>query len=136
MSHWVEQYIGIPYGKGGTTTDFFDCWGLVRYIQREHFNLDLPIIDVDSDNMRQVIKSFKSNDELHNWYSVDKPKNGTAVLLSQAQNSSHVGVWIDVDGGKLLHCLQNSGVILSSRANLQTAGWSNIRYYEHIENKK
>jgi len=125
----IEQYIGIPYGKGGNTLDFFDCWGFVRYIQKNHYNLDLPIINVDSSNMLKVMRNFKNNEELGNWEEINKPNEGSAVLLSQASNPSHVGVWTN---NGLLHCVKGMGVIFSSMRNLQSTGWSHIRYYEHI----
>lgn len=133
MIHWAEQYVGTPWVKGGNDLDGFDCWGFVRYVQKKHFGILVPIIDVDAHNIRAVMKAFKTNPELKKWERIDKPVDGSAVLLSQATNPSHVGVWINVDGGGLLHCVQGMGVIFSTLRNLQNAGWSNIRYYEHIE---
>ena len=124
----INQYIGIPYKKAGNDINGFDCWGFVRYIQKEYYNLELPIISVDSSNMLSVMRNFKSNDEIANWEEQQTPSEGCAVLLTQSANPSHVGVWTN---NGLLHAVKGMGVIFSSKRNLQATGWSNLKYYQH-----
>lgn len=129
--NWANKYIGIPYEKGGQTLDAFDCWGLFHFIQKEHFNLDLPFIDVDAGNILQVAKELKNNEEKQNWQQIKMPKNGCAVLMAHARYPSHVGIWLDIDAGGVLHCVKGIGVIFSTLTALKLAGWGRIEFYEH-----
>lgn len=131
MTHWANQYIGRPWENGAQGPDAFDCWGLARFIQREHFARDLPAVDVDAMDILAVAREIKGNGERTKWSLVDTQADGDAVLLAHARYPSHVGVWIDVDGGGLLHCVKGPGVIFSTLSALRLAGWGHIEFYRY-----
>ena len=39
---WVDGYIGIPFVLGGRERTGLDCWGLVRLVLREQFQVEVP----------------------------------------------------------------------------------------------
>lgn len=39
---WASDYIGLPFADHGRTREGADCWGLVRLVYAEVFNLALP----------------------------------------------------------------------------------------------
>lgn len=129
--HWAVQYIGRPWVKKAQGPDNFDCWGLLRYVQKHHFNTEVPIISVDADDLRAVINAFESHPEKKQWHLVKQPAEGDGVLMRQGRRDSHVGVWLDVDGGGVLHCVQGIGVVFSDSYSLKMNGWNNIEYYRH-----
>lgn len=127
--HWAMNYLGKPWVSGKQGPDAFDCWGLVRYVQRWHYNRELSEIHVDADNVRAVVKEFTSHNERQNWQAVDAPQDGDCLLLSQSKEPTHVGVWLDVDGGGLLHAVKGTGVVFSSRANIKLMGYNILGAY-------
>lgn len=133
MSDW-GKYIGIPWENGAQGPDAYDCWSFFRDMQRTHFERELPIISVNANSIKTVISEFQSNDEYTNWEQVEmfsQLEGGDAVLMSQSRYPSHVGIWIEVDGGGVLHCVQGSGVIFSSAVGIGRDGWSNVKLYKY-----
>lgn len=132
--HWAAQYIGRPWVNGGQGPDSFDCWGFFRHVQANHYGIDTPLINIDADNYRAVINGFKGHAELQHWPQVNQPQDGDAVLLRHAKYPSHVGVWLDIDGGGVLHCVRGEGVVFSTLTALGFSGWGKIEYHRHASN--
>lgn len=127
--HWAFNYLGKPWESGKEGPDAFDCWGLVRYVQKLHYQRELSAIHVDADNVRAVVQAFSSNDERTRWQQVAIPQDGDCLLLSQSKEPTHVGVWLDVDGGGLLHAVKGTGVVFSSAANIRLMGYNILGAY-------
>lgn len=134
MTHWASQYIGRPWTVGGQGPDSFDCWGFVRFVQKEHYGRDLPFIDIDANNLRATIKGMMFHDVRKVWENVSRPSDGDAVLMAHGKYPTHVGIWVDVDGGGVLHCTRGEGVVFSSLSALRIAGWGRIEYYRYVGN--
>lgn len=132
--HWAFKYIGTPWENGAQGPDAYDCWSFFRHIQGEKFGIDVPVIDVDANNFRTVINNMVGHEEHQNWRSVQEPKEGDAVLMAHMRYPSHVGVWLDVDGGGVLHCTRGEGVVFSSKSSLKNSGWTKVEYYRHASN--
>jgi hypothetical protein len=135
--HWAVELIlrGITWEKGAQGPHSYDCWSFLRYVQKEYFNIEVPLIGIDADNLRDVVKALKSHPEFAHWDIQSKPSHGDSVLMSQGKEYSHVGVWIEIDGGGVLHCVRGSGVIFSDLTSLKLAGWNNIEFYTHASHR-
>ena len=127
MTHWAEQYIGEPYEPQAN-----DCWAFCRRVWHVHFGFDVPVVTVAGTNLRAITRAFSYHEERDQWQPVDVPAEGDAVLLAHSKYPSHVGIWIDADGGGVLHCQDPMGVVFSSRAALQRAGWARLQFYRRI----
>lgn len=132
--HWAFGYLGRPWVNGAQGPDAFDCWSFFRHIQSTHFGIDVPIYAIDANNFRAVAETILAADERSAWISVPLPTEGCAVLMAHAKYPSHVGVWLDVDGGGVLHCVRGEGVVFSSISSLKTCGWGRVEYYKHVSN--
>lgn len=124
MTHWAADYIGEPWIAGT-----HDCWAFVRRVWRDHFNLEVPPVDVDACNKMACMRAFAGHEERASWHNVDTPREGDAVLLSQSKHPSHVGVWIDADGGGVLHCIEGTGVVFQTVGSMRAAGWHGMEFY-------
>jgi len=123
-AHWAARYIGDAWINGD-----HDCWGFFRRVQAEQFGLDLPRIDVDACSALICRRAFASNAERDRWLAVEVPAEGDAVLMGKNKRPAHVGVWIDVDGGAVLHCVEHAGVVVQNRPALRLSGWQILGLY-------
>jgi len=126
--HWAVDYIGIPWHAQGDGPDQFHCWSFVRHIQARHFDRILPEIPNPEDTL-PVLRAFKSHPERRRWDLVSVPMDGDCVLMRQSRQPSHIGVWLDVDGGGILHCARGCGVVFQRRTTLVQSGWQIDGYY-------
>ncbi len=129
--HWAEELIGRPWIAGGRGPDAFDCWGLVRFCWRERFGIEVPEISVDAADLRAVLAGFRDHPERRRWCRVEparerareRAREGDGVLMRQSRYPVHVGLWLAVDGGGVLHAVRDSGVVFQIPADLATHGW-------------
>ena len=120
--HWAVQYLGKPWKDGAVGPDFYDCWGLAVWVLREHFNTPLPPRPaVLSEDDKQVVKlMFGKDGNSSRWKAIEKPVDGCLVAMAGSKYSRlHVGVYLDVDGGKVLHCQQGKGTVAQSLDDLR-----------------
>ena len=122
------DYIGRPWINGQQ-----DCWTLVRDIYRDHLAIDLPAIAIDADNLRQVLKAFENDDNLSLWQPIPVPEHLCLVFFTPGHHrATHCGLWLDVMGGRFLHCHRKAGVVFEDRVTLEQNGWCHPRFYRHV----
>lgn len=123
---WAGDYIGLPWNPPER-----DCWSFFREIQKDRFGLDVPIIDFDPNDLRACTQAIAHDPERARWDEVETPVNGCAVLMARAKQPVHVGIWLDIQGGRVLHCAPGSGVLCQTLESLRLSGWGQIRFYTH-----
>lgn len=126
--HWAENYIGLPWSATGEGPDAFHCWAFVCLVQDRHFGRILPSI-ANPEDLLAIARDFRDHPERKRWDQVDVPAEADCVLMRQARYPIHVGVWLDVDGGGVLHCAQEAGVAFQSVTALAANGWRIEGYY-------
>jgi|LakMenEpi03Aug12_release.lakeMendotaPanAssembly.Ray.scaffolds.fasta_scaffold08531_13 hypothetical protein len=134
MIHWASQYIGKPWESGAQGPDAFDCYGFFRHVQREHFGIEVQIVNVDAGSIAATVRAFDDKGRFDGWRQVDEPADGDAVLMSQARHPSHIGVWIidralGINGA--LHCVEGAGVIYSTPQALRHDGWGKQTFWRN-----
>lgn len=130
--HWAQQYLGLPWESGAQGPHAFDCWALVRHVQRQHYGRALPVIQVDALNQAVVHHTFATHPERQRWEQVAQPQDGDAVLTHKGRQADHVGVYLAVDGGRVLHAVPGSGVVCTRLHALVRLGWSPIEFYRFV----
>lgn len=121
--HWADAYIGAPFESGASGPAAYDCWGLLRAVLREHFGRVLPALGHDARSLRSCVLTAAEEVASPRWRAVELPAEGDAVLMARARHPSHVGVWLDADGGRVLHCLEGAGVVCVPPRRLALDGW-------------
>jgi hypothetical protein len=124
-SHWAAAYIGQPWQRGT-----MDCWAFFRRVQADHYGRQVPACgSPDSRDLLAVARALRDDPERQIWRQVDAPRDGDAVLMGKGRHPTHIGVWIEADGGGVLHSQQHSGVIFTRLPALRALGWQLIEFY-------
>ena len=111
--HWASQYIGLPWVAGSS-----DCWSFARRVWRERFGWDVAVIDVDATSRLASLRAFDDHPEYGHWQSVSEPREGDACLMGKSERPSHIGIYLQANGGGVLHSLEIAGVVFTPVAAL------------------
>lgn len=128
---WSNKYIGIPYTAGGRDENGIDCWGLVRLVYKNEFNIQLPgfedqYLESDSERTQELIAQYREG-----WEAVEVPTEGCVILLRVMGHVSHIGIMIN--NHQFLHAQRGSG---SSIQDIEGTRWKDriAGYYKYVEN--
>ncbi|MCG8522104.1 MAG: host specificity factor TipJ family phage tail protein [Pseudomonadales bacterium] len=130
MAHWANAHIGKPWEVAAEGPDSFDCYGLLRHVQQKHFGVEMPkLAEVDRGSILAVVRAIRRNPENQMWQEIETPKEGCVVKMFKDGEPDHIGIWLDEDGGGVLHCVKAYGVCYDSRFELETLGWRGLRFF-------
>jgi cell wall-associated NlpC family hydrolase len=95
MVEWAEKYVGIPYILHGSDINGCDCYGLIKIIYENEFDIKLPDYNnhytpnTDDDEIIDIYKK-----EVRKWKQVQTPKIGSVIYFVISGQPKHVGVVI------------------------------------------
>lgn len=122
------DYIGIPWEAGMQGPDAYDCMGFFRFLQKKHFQIDVPeIIAPDYDDPTVLVSLFAAHPERKRWVQIPKPEHGCAVIV---RKPLHIGTWLDLDGGGVLHCVRGCGVVFTRDSSWHVSGFGRCEYFK------
>lgn len=107
----ILNYINKKWESGATGPDKYDCHGLVVDIQKNVYNKTMPDVKVNSDSLFSVVKAISKNKIWNQFKKIDKPEDGCLVKMFTAEEPNHIGVYVDIDRGGVIHSLRNQGVV-------------------------
>ena len=120
----------LPYSD--TAQDMhtgFNCWGLMRAFLQEALGKDVAAIDVDFTNKQQVAAEADRQLGRGCWQAIDHPEPFCAVQMTHATIAHHVGVWVPVNGGAVLHTTRTAGSLIQKRSLLPLMGFRITGFY-------
>jgi len=118
--HWANAYIRSPYRRNPGPGEY-NCATLFRHVQREQYGREVPFFGPEPS--REELRAL-----LTGWVEVDKPVDGDAVTAWYG-GQLHIGTWLTVDGGKVLHTSPGAGGSCLSLRELELAGWGSFRFF-------
>jgi cell wall-associated NlpC family hydrolase len=124
MTHWAMEYIGLPWSSE------FDCWGFFRHVQRERFGRNLPAIRLEDYRLPAKSKMISTHPERANWKEIETPEEGDGALMLTGNRDAHVGIYVDIDGGRILHSDQPLGGMLTPVDRLRE-DYTHIKFYRY-----
>ena len=92
---WAGHYIGLPFQDHGRDSSGLDCWGLVRLVLAEQFDIALPSYIHEYQRTTQVEKiSTLIERESSKWKEVPAGSEvcGDTVTLRVRGRPMHVGL--------------------------------------------
>jgi hypothetical protein len=137
----INSLIGKPWSLNGYGPDEFGCWGLSVHIQQKLFNRLLPQIHVAEAGDKSVdsryrmysriVREIAVNGTRRDWLEVPKPTNGCLVLMARLNHPAHIGTYLRIDGGNVLHADERHGVVFEDLSTLAASQWHDIKFLVH-----
>ncbi|WP_213305941.1 NlpC/P60 family protein [Paraburkholderia sacchari] len=121
----ANLYIGRPWVAGARGPAAFDCWGLLKWVERLHFGVALPELPALPDERRDLYGEQMATGV---WRLIPAPVHGCGALLRGGEQP-HVGVYLAHDGGGVLHAQEGTGVIFTPGRNLKLMGYPRVCWY-------
>jgi len=118
---WYNKYVGIPYKETGRDTTGIDCWGLLRLIYKEQYNVDIPSFSdgytsgKDRDLTTELIAQNKEQ-----WVERETPEVGDGILFRVLGLETHIGVYLG--DNKFIHAKEGHSSVIESLTSLK---WKN-----------
>lgn len=129
--HWATKYIGLPYAEGGRDRKGLDCWGLLRLIYKDEKGVLLPDLPGITTEGPLAIAHQIAAQEKEGWQEVPSPQDCDAVAMSLKNALHHVGIWVDADGGKVIHSWKPFCVVADTIPWLRVKGIRTIRFFRY-----
>lgn len=129
---FVNSLIGRPYKVGAQGPEVFDCWSLTRHVQRHLYGRELPAFQAPDDAGLQAIAGFiAGHPERRRWRPVPCAIDGALVSMFRMGIGHHIGTFLDLDGGLVLHALPACGVTVDEPFRLMAPPdcWTRLRFY-------
>lgn len=111
---WVDQFVGIPFEPRGRTPDGCDCYGLVRLVLHDVFQIIVPSYeddypeDLDRKTVCDLICENKGG-----WEEIEEPVVGDLVLIKIQGALYHMGI-IASSNRWMLHTMKGKDSALES----------------------
>lgn len=123
----VSNYLGKEYRRDGDGPEEWGCWYLLRHCLREYYGVILPLAPVgDLEACRGI---YSSRVRSGAWIPVSTPEDGSPVLM-RGGREPHVGLYLDIDGGGILHSLEDVGVVFSTPQSCAAMGFCELKFYK------
>jgi cell wall-associated NlpC family hydrolase len=109
----VTEYIGLPFCSGGREKTGLDCWGLIRLVYQEQFNIELPIykgMDGEKSEAREIAACV--HEHISEWIEVERghEQEGDIIILRINGWPMHIGVIVKKDF--MLHIMKGMNVVM------------------------
>ncbi|MEJ0012784.1 MAG: peptidoglycan endopeptidase [Bauldia sp.] len=118
---FINRLLGRPYKSGANGPEAFDCYGLTRLLQRTFFDRDMPAFTMPREAGRIAIASaIAMHEERHRWFPIARPIDGAIAVMSRQDCGFHMGTYLDLDGGVVVHALDVPGVCADAPFQLTT----------------
>lgn len=124
---FVREVLDKPYADGASGPESFSCWGLAGYAQLRLFGRTLPVVG-NPDDLQQLLKLVSDGNAIRHWPEVEAPEHGALVIMRNTARR-HVGTWLALDGGGVLHTIEDAGVQFQSPLIMRAQGWGRLRFH-------
>lgn len=113
----------IPYTNKGRTFEGADCWGLVRLIYENEFNINMPMFSNEYSNAsegKKVAEAIRNNKDIIQYVQKDTPDYGDIIIFNMRGNPCHVGVYVGKN--RVLHILKGTNSVIERLSSPRLKG--------------
>lgn len=128
-------HAGIAHELGARGPRKFDCYAMMQLVQLWLFGRETVEARLGEDaNRKAVLDAISTHEARRLWKPVSlasggKPVHGDIVSMTHVREPFHIGTFLDIDRGVILHCASITGLAVDDRAALIAGGWNNLRFY-------
>lgn len=116
------ELLGKPWVAGGRGPDSFDCWGLCAYVYEHTMRAPQCALDGFANPGATMVTG---------WSAKASPAAFCVVLMKQRGGGFHAGIWLDADGGGILHCMPTCGTVFTRRDDIHRLGLDITGFYTY-----
>ncbi len=129
---FVASVIGRAYEPAG-----LHCWELVRRCRFVVFGDELPAALTAPSDKLALAREMAKRDRHAGWEAVTEPSHGAVVFMARrghgpSRAAIHAGIWLDLDGGGVLHTDNPHGVVFETLPELNARNWAEPSFYAPI----
>jgi hypothetical protein len=124
----ARNYIGIPFKAHGSDREGLDCFGLIRLVYKEAFDIKIdPVPYPDPQDLSENAVWIK--DTQKDWTETNDPEPGDLISFKILGHESHLGIVYD-PGKTFLHSDSSAGVVIERMKSIM---WSKRigKFYRH-----
>ena len=126
---FANAMTGLGYQPEG-----LHCWELVRQCQKLVFDRELPPVLVAPERKRELIELMDLRNSYPGWREVEQPEHGAVVFMTRKGQGAeraacHAGVYLDLDGGGVLHTDDPHGVVFETAPELTARNWADLSFF-------
>lgn len=122
--------LGIRWELGAKGPDAYDCWSLSQLVQFHLFGRVVHNVDLAPDaTTADIIEAVARHPAHRQWRLHDgPPAHGDAVKMGNLQNPLHIGTFLAIDRGMVLHLAEHAGICCDTLTELRQQGYRNLRF--------
>jgi len=117
----INDYVGVPFGEGGRTPEYWDCWGLVFYVAEKEFGINYPSYSEQYTTPLDYkeLKNLIGHESTTNWTEIEQgnEKPGDVIILRLRNMPIHAG--LVVKKNKMLHVYNGIETAIEDYTRLQ-----------------
>ncbi len=110
----ILQYLDRTWVSG-----FYDCWSFVREVYKTEIGVDLPVVCIDAEDLRLVVREFSANCARGRFSKVKVPEHLDVVLMGRNERAFHCGLYLKFPNeDRIIHNTKLSGVLCQTPRDL------------------
>lgn len=128
----VKAYIGKKWEAGARGPETFDCYGLIYDFYKHHMGLEIDWFPVMPSDTKEICKLRDTALMKRDWFIALYPQCFDVIGMGKKHYTHHFGLWLDVDGGLVLHANEGTNVIAQKLSQIKKE-FRTIEFYRHAD---
>ena len=109
----------------------FDCYSTTQLVQWHLFGRPMMDVRLGPDACRRdIVMAMRHHDALAQWMPIEgRGGHGDAVHMAHRDDPWHIGTFLALDRGVIVHCSERQGLRADPVTDLIATGWKELQFY-------